>query len=223
MFYENKGFLPRIYRASKAYLLAGDESSFQALSLSGHLDAPFLVMLKDLEGEGDLEKALDRVSGVIFFDSNLADGICSLFEKGYGAELRDGKYMFEVKKTGSYDVFVKSDSESDTLYLNGNPITTGVHENRGLRWKKAGTVGLGKGAHTVSVQDRGGAAVVEVIPHEFFSRVKGLLEGKIKEDGFEVVYILGAGIKAGKVTLPWGLCRQLHATGPIRKADNEPS
>ncbi|MEK7772798.1 MAG: hypothetical protein AAB307_00500 [Deltaproteobacteria bacterium] len=200
MFYENKGFLPRIYRASKAYLLAGDESSFQALSLSGHLDAPFLVMLKDLEGEGDLEKALDRVSGVIFFDSNLADGICGLLEKGYGAELRDGKYMFEVKKTGSYDIFVKS--ESDIIYLNGNPIATGGHEDRGLRWKKAGTVGLGKGAHTVSVEDRGGG-VVEVIPHEFFSRLKGLLEGKMKEDGFEVVYILGAGIKAGgKVTLP---------------------
>lgn len=205
MFYENKNFLPRIYGSSKAYLLAGDEAAFQALSLSGHLDSPFLLLLKDLDNEQGLEQALNRVNGAIFFDSNPTDVVCDILEGAYGAPFKDNKYVFQTEKTGSYDIFVRTGAGQGTVYLNGNPMATDRGQGRGLRWRHAGAVLLGKGAHDISVGKAGGGAQasVEVVPHGLFSRVKGLLDAKMREDGFEVVYIIGAGVGPGAdVALP---------------------
>lgn len=224
MFYENKNFLPTIYGTSKAYLLAGDEPAFQALSLSGHLDAPFLLMLKDLDGEQGLERALKRVNGAIFFDSNPTDAVCDILEGVYGAEFKDGKYVFQTEKTGSYDIFVRPGAGQDLIYLNGNPIAADGGEGRGLRWRHAGAFILGKGAHAVSVgktgggdRGRGAPTSVAIAPHGLFSRVKRVLDAKMKEDGFEVVYVIGAGIRSGgAVALPGRLDYSISHMEPER-------
>lgn len=192
-FYRVRESSKRVYSPEKAFLLIGDERAYPALSLSGHLNAPFLVLAKDIiGGKKNFEAVLEKMDGVIFYNANMVDAVCELLKAG---RMYGNNENFTTED-GAYDVF--TEGRASSVSINGSPLER-VIENDGLVWKRVGTPELKKSSHFVGTE-KGREALV--IPHDDFVRFSSLIERKIRQNELEAVFLFTN--SAGDLTLPPG-------------------
>lgn len=191
-FYRVRDNAKRVYSSEKAFLLIGDERAYPALSLTGHLSAPFLVMAKDMGGEKDFEAVLKKMDGVIFYNANMVDAVCELLKAG---RMYGNNENFTTED-GAYDVFTEGYPLS--VSINGSPLEK-VIENDGLVWKRVGMAVLKKGSNFVAIE-KGREALV--VPHDAFVRYSSLIERKILQSELEAVFLFNG--SAGELSLPLG-------------------
>lgn len=181
-FYENGEFLQKVYAAQKSFLLAGDEGSFPALSLAGYLDSPFLVMARDIDARG-INRTLESVDGIVFYNSNAVDLVCDLLERSYGRPAQES-LRFTADKRGLYYVFVK-DTDRPLELKNANPDKAGS----GLSWRKFEVKDLKEGEQLLKFANAGPRQRVLIVPEEVFKEVKSLVDRRLQSPEFDAAYI----------------------------------
>ncbi|MBI1911175.1 MAG: DUF3367 domain-containing protein [Deltaproteobacteria bacterium] len=187
MLYENHQYEQRLTGASKAYLLNGDENAFPALSLTGHLDTPFLLMAKDAQNPEMANKFLNNAEGVIFFNSNHIDTVCELLANSYGYTYQD-KGSLSLNASGEYIVFAKN--SKGNIFLDSIEII-GKETEDGLNWANKGIIFLEKGRHTVALRNSTLASTGDllIVPASEYKNLKAALLDKMSSADFEVIYI----------------------------------
>lgn len=184
-FYENDKYLPKIYAAQKSFLLAGDETSFPALSLTGHLNSPFLVMAGDIGVKG-IENVLESVDGIVFYNSNAVDLVCDLLEKSYSLQAQES-LRFSAPEEGLYYVFVKETSGRLRI-KNGKPETAAS----GLKWRKTGETVLKKGVQPLEFEGAGPGQIALIVPAARFRKVESLIKKKLWNPEIDVAYVFSS-------------------------------
>lgn len=181
-FYENDKFLQKVYAAQKSFLLAGDEGSFPALSLTGYLNSPFLVMARDVDARG-ISRTLESVDGIVFYNSNAVDLVCDLLERSYGRPAQEN-LRFTSDKRDIYYIFVK-DADGPMKLKSADPVETGS----GLAWRKSGEKNLKEGAGALKFANAGPRQRVLIVPEAIFKEVKSLVDRRLQSPEFGVAYI----------------------------------
>lgn len=211
-FYENEEWPGRVSFANKAYILSGTEEALPALSLTGRLSNPFLLMARDINGGSvGFEDILSSVDGVIFHDSNATDLVCDILEKSPGISFEGASIEFDAPDGGPYYVFIKDAPQ-------------GEHPDAldGVRWRKAAELRLKSGYNRIEAGvgegeegHRGEYRRLIVLKEKFLSERNALLE-RMKEPGFEVSYIMTptAAAKNPAIDLPGNESYSLRSMRP---------
>ncbi len=201
--YENNAAVERFYTAEKAYLYSGDAGGLPDLSVAGYLERPFLVFAGDVSSADEAQVLISQMSGLIMRNSTLADTVVELLSASHRGEYKDGKLSFKTGQSGRYHIYMRDQAGPNSLHIDGGGVSDLHSGQESYIWKRLATIDALEGEQEVDAiwyfySGKAPRSRFAVVSETDFNRLFKQLEGRLKTDGFDLVFLLN-GAMADKV------------------------